>query len=205
MRFTTAILLGLLIVPAAFAREQTVLARVTVYWKGEGQMSASWNGARLREGHCAVDPNKIPYGSKVVFADGVECRAVDTGPAVVSRQAARSAGHNSTQRNALVVDRFFETKEQAMAWSDAHPHFMTLRVVEPGTEKKQLLERGAMLAQTIERSTKAAETIAASIHAPSGLQTADATAVALLPIVPLFRALRRRMARVRPRLCYAYA
>lgn len=115
------------------------------------------------------------------------------------------AGRNAVQRNAIVVDRFFETKEQALAWSDAHPHFMTLRVVEPGSDKKPLPERGAMLAQAVERSKITAEALAAPIHAPSGLQTADATAVALLPIVPLFRALRRRIARVRPRLCYAYA
>jgi hypothetical protein len=202
---TTTVIFALLFASAAFAREQTVLARVTVYWRGEGQMRASWNGARLREGHCAVDPSKIPFGSKVVFADGAECKAVDSGPAVVSRLAARSAGHNPAQRNAIVVDRFFETKEQAMAWSDAHPHFMTLRVVEPGADKKPLPERDTMLAQAIEKSTAAAQTVVAAIRAPSGLQTADATAVALLPLIPLLRFVRRRMARVRPRLCYAYA
>src|SRR5204863_4412251 len=122
-------------------------------------------------------------GSKVIFADGVECKAVDSGPALVSRQAARSTGRNAVQRNAIVVDRFFETKEQALAWSDAHPHFMTLRIVEPGSEKKELLERGAMLAQAIEKSTITAQTMAASIQAPSGLQTADATAVLLLSLV----------------------
>ncbi len=182
-----------------------MLARVTVYWRGEGQMRASWNGARLREGHCAVDPNKIPFGSKVVFADGAECKAVDSGPAVTSRLAARSAGRTPAQRNALVVDRFFETKQEAMAWSDAHPHFMTLRVIEPGSDRKPLRERGTMLAQAIEKSSTTVRANTAAIHAPSGLQTADATAVALLPLIPLLRALRRRMARTRPRLCYAYA
>lgn len=201
----TAITFTLLFASAALAREQTVLARITVYWRGEGQMRASWNGARLREGHCAVDPNQIPYGSTVVFADGAECKAIDTGPAVVNRLAARSAGRTAAQRSALVVDRFFETKEQAMAWSDAHPHFMKLRVLEPGSEKKPLPERDTMLAQTIEKSTTTAQTIAAAMHAPSGLQTADATAVALLPLIPLLRTARRRMARVRPQLCYAYA
>ena len=203
--FVTTVVFALLFASAAFAREQTVLARVTVYWRGEGQMRASWNGARLREGNCAVDPNKIPLGSKVVFADGAECKAVDSGPAVVSRLAARSAGHNAAQRNAIVVDRFFETKEQALAWSNAHSHFMMLRIVEPGSDKKPLPERDTMLAQAIEKSTSTAETIAAAIHAPSGLQTADATVVVLLPLIPLLRTVRRRMARVRPRLCYAYA
>jgi hypothetical protein len=203
-RFFAAIMFALLFAPAAFAREQTVLARVTVYWaSGDAQQQrAAYNGARLRPGHCAVDPDKIPYGSKVVFADGDECKAIDTGPAVVSRKAARLSGRNANQREAIVVDRYFETKEQALAWADSHPHFMTLRVVTPGSDKK-LPERGTMLAQLNARSTSAAETIAAAIHAPSGLQTADATAVALLPFIPILRAARRRMAQVRPQRSYA--
>ena len=174
------------------AREQTVLARVTVYWRGEGQMRASWNGARLHDGHCAVDPERIPFGSKVVFADGDECKAVDSGPAVTSRQAARLAGRTASQRNAIVVDRFFETKEQAMAWADAHPHFMTLRVITAGSDKKELPPSDTMLAQTSARSTTTAESILPAIHAPSGLQTLDATILALLPFVPFLRAGRRR-------------
>jgi hypothetical protein len=113
---------------AAWADEQALLARVTVYW---AQHQGS-TGARLRAGHCAVDPNKIPYGSKVVFPDG-SCTAVDTGPAVISRKAARAAGRTPVQKNALVVDRYFETKGEAMEWSNAHPHFMTLRVLPPGS------------------------------------------------------------------------
>ena len=73
----------------SFADEHSALARVTVYWHGEGSGAhAYWNGARLREGDCAVDPKKIPYGSKVVFRDA-ECVAVDSGPNVVNRKAAR--------------------------------------------------------------------------------------------------------------------
>src|SRR6185503_9291985 len=95
-----------------FATEQTALARVTVYWPGEGSgKSAAWNGARLSEDHCAVDPKKIPYGSKVFFADG-ECRAVDTGPDVVKRKAARSLGRTSVERDAIVIDRFFDTRQK---------------------------------------------------------------------------------------------
>ena len=33
----------------------------------------------------------------------------------------------------IVVDRFFEIKEEAMAWTSAHPHFMTLQIVRPGS------------------------------------------------------------------------
>ena len=120
-----------LLAPAAFGREQSMLVRVTGYWPGEGSGDrAAWNGARLRTGHCAVDPKKIPYGSKVVFPD-MECVAVDTGPAVVSRKSARYCGRNATQKSALVVDRFFETKRDAVAWSNAHPQFITVKVISP--------------------------------------------------------------------------
>src|SRR4030095_15954812 len=112
-----------------FATDRTALARVTVYWPGEGSgRSAAWNGAQLREEHCAVDPKKVPYGSKVIFNDG-ECKAVDTGPDVVKRKAARSLGRTAAERNAIVIDRFFHTKERALAWERAHPHFMTVRVL----------------------------------------------------------------------------
>ena len=119
---------------AAFAREVAVLARVTSYWVGEGESGKyASTGRRLRPGHCAVDPKRIPYGSKVVFPDGA-CTAVDTGPAVVSRKAARLSGRTGSQRNALVVDRFFETKRDAMEWTNANPEFMTLLVVPPGSK-----------------------------------------------------------------------
>jgi hypothetical protein len=111
-----------------FASDRTALARVTVYWPGEGSgKSAAWNGARLREDHCAVDPKRIPYGSKVIFGDA-ECMAVDTGPDVVKRKAARSLGRTSAERNAIVIDRFFHKKQTALAWESAHPHFMMVRI-----------------------------------------------------------------------------
>ena len=112
-----------------FASDFTALARVTVYWPTEGSgKSAAWNGAQLRENHCAVDPKKIAYGSKVTFDDG-ECIAVDTGPDVVKRKAAPSCGRTTAERTAIVIDRFFDTKERALAWASAHPHFMTVRVL----------------------------------------------------------------------------
>jgi hypothetical protein len=203
-QFITAVTFTLLFVSAALAREQTVLARVTVYWASRDakEQQAAYNGARLRPGHCAVDPDRIPYGSKVVFADGAECKAVDTGPAVVNRKAARLSGRNAAQREAIVVDRYFETKEEALAWADTHPHFMTLQVVTPGSNKRPLPERGTMLAQTKTTSTMTTETISA-VPVPSGLQTMDATAMALLPLIPLLWAARRRVVRVGPPLRYA--
>ena len=112
----------------SFPSDRTALARVTVYWPGEGSgRAAAWNGARLRETDCAVDPKKIPYGSKVTFGDG-ECMATDTGPDVVKRKAARSLGRTRAERDAIVVDRFFDTKQKALAWESTHPHFMIVRV-----------------------------------------------------------------------------
>jgi 3D (Asp-Asp-Asp) domain-containing protein len=127
-----------LFVASASAREETVLARVTGYWaQGEGGSGgfAASNGARLRAGHCAVDPKRIPYGSKVVFPDAT-CVAVDTGPSVVSRKSARSCGQTSAQKNAIVVDRFFESKRDAVEWSNAHSQFMTLRIISAGSHSE---------------------------------------------------------------------
>lgn len=129
--------LWLISVPAAFPREQSVLARVTVYWASGGQGSDRWTrrhicstGTRLRVGHCAVDPRRIPYGSKVTLPDGT-LLAVDTGSAVRSRKAARRAGRNALEKNALVIDRFFETKQQALSWARRNPYFMLVRISPP--------------------------------------------------------------------------
>ena len=54
--------------------------------------------------------------------------AVDSGPDVVNRKAARSCGRNKAERNAIVIDRFFDTKEKALAWAKANPDFMVVRV-----------------------------------------------------------------------------
>jgi len=128
----TTIGFAFLFAASVYAGEDSFLARITVYWPGEGQLRACSNGARLRAGHCAVDPKRIPYGSHVLFPDAT-CIAVDSGPAVVSRKAARVTGRTISQRNAIVIDRFFESKEAALSWESRHPHFMTLRVVPPGS------------------------------------------------------------------------
>jgi 3D (Asp-Asp-Asp) domain-containing protein len=138
MKLSYTVILLLSFVSAASAREQlvrapaakqSILARVTSYWASEGSKFAS-TGRRLRPGHCAVDPKRIPYGSKVVFPDAV-CTAVDTGSAVVSRKAARECGRTVSQLKAIVVDRYFETKREALAWTNAHSEFMTLQIVSP--------------------------------------------------------------------------
>lgn len=126
-----------------FAAEDSLLARITVYWPGEGQVRAFSNGARLRAGHCAVDPKRIPFGSRVLFPDAA-CLAVDSGPAVVSRKAARVTGRTTLQRNAVVIDRFFESREAALAWERSHPHFMTVRVVQPESREDLKMSKPEM-------------------------------------------------------------
>jgi hypothetical protein len=61
--------------------------------------------------------------------------AVDSGPDVVNRKAARSCARNAAERNAIVIDRFFNTKQEALAWAKAHPHFMTVRILTPGAKQ----------------------------------------------------------------------
>ena len=136
-KIVLAFLLVLLLAPAVVAGDVPVFARVTVYWASGGKGSDRWTrrhvcstGARLRVGHCAVDPRRIPYGSRVTLPDAT-LLAVDTGSAVRSRKAARRAGRNALERNALVIDRFFETKQQALSWARRNPYFMFVRVSPP--------------------------------------------------------------------------
>jgi 3D (Asp-Asp-Asp) domain-containing protein len=135
-----------------FAIEKSLLARVTVYWASGGRGSDRYTrqhkcatGQRLRTGHCAVDPRHIPYGSQVVLPDGTRLAAVDTGSAVISRKAARKAGRTGYERSAVVIDRFFETKQQALAWANSHPLFMPIRVVSSTFRAvQQELPKGSM-------------------------------------------------------------
>lgn len=151
-QFLTALVFLLLLAPSGFAREQSILARVTVYWAGGGGGSDRWTrrhicstGARLAAGHCAVDPLRIPYGSRVTLPDAT-LLAVDTGSAVVSRKAARRAGRTVLEKSALVIDRFFETKQQALNWANRNPYFMFVRVSPPDF-RAALLPRPQQLPQ----------------------------------------------------------
>jgi hypothetical protein len=137
-RLFIILMAGVVAGPSAFAGEQSILARITVYWpSGKGREVASSNGATLKNGHCAVDPNRIPYGSKVIFPDAA-CLAVDCGPAVISRLAARKSGRTLAERNALVIDRYFESRSQALAWAACHPHYMTVRVQDTNHKPEAL-------------------------------------------------------------------
>jgi hypothetical protein len=62
--------------------------------------------------------------------------AVDSGPGVVNRKAARLCGRTAAERNAIVIDRFFDSKRKALAWAKGHPHFMTVRILTPSTKQR---------------------------------------------------------------------
>src|SRR5207237_7469545 len=132
------LLLGVTATANGFTRDNSLLARVTVYWAHGGRgadrytrQHKSATGLRLQQGHCAVDPRKIPYGSRVVLPDGTALSAVDTGSAVRNRKAARKSGRNVYERNAIVIDKFFENKRQALAWANANPSFVNVQVITP--------------------------------------------------------------------------
>jgi hypothetical protein len=137
-RLTLLFLLGTIGAAHGYYRDNSLLARVTVYWARGGhgtdrysQQHKSATGQRLQQGHCAVDPRRIPYGSKVVLPDGTSLHAVDTGTAVRNRKAARKSGHTVNERNAIVIDKFFETRSQALIWASSNPAFVNVKVVPP--------------------------------------------------------------------------
>ncbi len=137
-RLPLIFLFGAVVSTSAFGRHDSLLARITVYWaRGGGgtdrytRQHKSSTGLRLQQGHCAVDPKKIPYGSHVVLPDGTSLSAVDTGSAVRNRKAARRLGRTNYERNAVVIDKFFETKRQALAWANSNPPFLNVKVVPP--------------------------------------------------------------------------
>ena len=105
------------------------LARLTAYWSGEGDYytgrGMSSTGVHLHDGHCAVDPRIIPYGSLVEIAGVGKYLAVDTGSAVISREAARETGHNPEERNALVIDIYFESRAEGERFSAGRPSSRT--------------------------------------------------------------------------------
>jgi 3D (Asp-Asp-Asp) domain-containing protein len=106
------------------------LARVTAYWAAEGDYytgrGISATGVRLHDGHCAVDPNIIPYGSVVEVAGVGKFLAVDTGSAVISRTAAREGGHNTAERHAIVVDLFFASRRGGEAFAAGAAKFVNI-------------------------------------------------------------------------------
>jgi 3D (Asp-Asp-Asp) domain-containing protein len=117
------------------AASKSRLARVTVYWPEEGDSYTrnrkSSTGVRLRDGHCAVDPRIIPYGS-IVNVPGIGTLvAVDTGRAVISRRAARQVGRTGAQRKAIVIDIFCSSRSKAKALMKRIKHFAVVTWQRP--------------------------------------------------------------------------
>jgi 3D (Asp-Asp-Asp) domain-containing protein len=113
------------------------LARVTAYWASEGDYytrhGISSTGIRLHDGLCAVDPRIIPYGSVVDIAGIGKYLAVDTGSAVISREAAREAAHTSSERNALVIDLYFESRADGENFASTAPKYASISWWTPGS------------------------------------------------------------------------
>ena len=183
-RLILLLLLGVIATANGFTGDNSLLARVTVYWAHGGQgtdrytrQHKSATGLRLQQGHCAVDPKKIPYGSRVVLPDGSALSAVDTGSAVRNRKAARRLGRTIPERDAVVIDKFFETKRQALAWASANPPFVSVKVIPPGAPpvakpnitNSQPIALGPTTTTTMTNAAKAGSTgvVAATANAPA--------------------------------------
>ena len=133
----------------------------------------------------------LPFGEELAAGTGgrtAPCFGNATypasGPDVVNRKAARVTGRTALQRNAIVIDRFFESREAALAWERLHPHFMTVRVVQPESREKLEISKPEM--PTIETHT-AALPKTSKLESPVN---ADGTEFAG-PIDPLMRLARR--------------
>jgi len=136
---------------AAKAKPSEHLARLTAYWAGEGDYytghGLSSTGIRLHDGHCAVDPRIIPYGSEVKISGLGTYLAVDTGSAVISREAAREAGHNAEERNALVIDLFFEHRSDGKKFAANGPKFASISWKTPHTADTEPKDNHSLYAE----------------------------------------------------------
>ncbi len=127
------------------------LARVTAYWASEGDYYTrhciSATGVHLHDGHCAVDPNIIPYGSVVRIAGLGTFLAVDTGTAVICRKAAREAGHTRAERNAIVIDVFFENRRQGEAFASSTARWASISWWTPNSNTTQAKQARNLFAE----------------------------------------------------------
>lgn len=90
------------------------LARVTTYQSHEDPLSAKGltaTGAKLEKGVAAVDPNKIPYHSKINIPGVGIVVAKDTGRDVKNRKAARLLASTYQQFKSPVIDVYDPNNE----------------------------------------------------------------------------------------------
>lgn len=126
------------------------LARVTAYWPSEGDYytrhGVASTGVHLHDGHCAVDPNIIPYGSVVALEGIGTFLAVDTGTAVVERTAAREAGKTYAEKHALVIDLFFASRHQGEAFAASAAKWAAVSWWTPGQKTSDAKSARGMFA-----------------------------------------------------------
>ena len=67
MKFLCTVTFLLSLASVKFAREESILARVTSYWAGEGSNYARTGSVCVPDIARSIR-NRIPYGSKIVFA-----------------------------------------------------------------------------------------------------------------------------------------
>ena len=94
-----------------------------------------------------MDPSIIPYGSQVQIPGVGNYTAVDTGSAVVSRTAAREAAHTSEERNALVIDIFFESRRDGERFAANGPKYAAISWQPSATASAQPKTTRSLLAQ----------------------------------------------------------
>jgi len=77
-RLILLLLLGVIATANGFTRDNSLLARVTVYWARGGhgadrytRQHKSATGLRLQQGHCAVDPKRFLMAVGSFFLMGV--------------------------------------------------------------------------------------------------------------------------------------
>jgi 3D (Asp-Asp-Asp) domain-containing protein len=126
------------------------IARVTAYWPSEGDYytrhGVASTGVHLHDGHCAVDPSIIPYGSVVALAGIGTFLAVDTGTAVVERTAAREAGKTYAEKHALVIDLFFASRRQGEAFAASAAKWAAVSWWAPGQKTSEAKTARGMFA-----------------------------------------------------------
>ena len=102
-------------------KSEEVLARVTYYW---GDTETSTGAKPTPKKTIAVNPKRIPYGSKVTIPRmGVTYVAQDTGSAVVSRKASNG--------KTLIIDVYCATKSEADRYIKIYPMYMKIKIHEP--------------------------------------------------------------------------
>ncbi|NJK91965.1 MAG: hypothetical protein HC904_09150 [Blastochloris sp.] len=113
---------------------KTFTVTLTTYW-ARGRGSDYWTrkytsatGQKLVAGvSVAADPKVIPYGS-IIEIEGLGRRVVkDTGSHVIKRVASHRRGVSYP-----VIDLFFESREEALAFARKNPSFAQVKVIQRG-------------------------------------------------------------------------